>query len=63
MKLAHKLGCSKFIGAGSQAEYGPVDGVIFYDPKTESVTAYGMAKLCANMLSRKMCEKTGIRHI
>ena len=63
VELAHKLGCCKFIGAGSQAEYGPVDGVISYDTRTEPVTAYGMAKLSANMLSRKMCEKLGIRHI
>ena len=63
VELANKLGCSKFIGAGSQAEYGPVDGVISSDTRTEPVTAYGMAKLSASMLSRKMCEKLGIRYI
>ena len=27
VELAHSLGCRRFIGAGSQAEYGRVDGV------------------------------------
>ncbi|MCR4955794.1 MAG: NAD(P)-dependent oxidoreductase [Lachnospiraceae bacterium] len=60
VELAGKLGCKKFIGAGSQAEYGPVQGVIYEDTKTNPVTAYGMAKLAAGMLCKKQCERLGI---
>ncbi len=63
VELAKKLGCKKFIGAGSQAEYGPVDGVISADTPAVPVTAYGIAKLSANLLSKRMCEQAGILFI
>lgn len=63
VELAKKLGCNKFVGAGSQAEYGQVKGVISADTRTEPLTAYGIAKLSANMFSRKMCEQYEIQHI
>lgn len=62
-ELAKKLGCKKFIGAGSQAEYGIVDGMISSDTVPKPLTAYGMAKLSANLLSRRLCEQYGIMHI
>lgn len=62
-ELAHRLGCKKFIGAGSQAEYGQVDGIISPDTRPEPITTYGIAKLSANMLSRRMCEQYEMTHI
>lgn len=62
VELAHKLGCRKFIGAGSQAEYGCVDGLISADTRPEPIIAYGMAKLSSCMLSRRLCEKYGMEH-
>ena len=63
VELANKLNCSVFLGAGSQAEYGRVDGGKI-GPKTPTFpeNGYGMAKLCAGQMSRIMCEKYGIRH-
>lgn len=63
VELAHRLGCKTFIGAGSQAEYGIVEERICADTRPEPVTAYGMAKFSANLLSRRLCEQYGIRHI
>ncbi len=63
VRMAKRLGCHKFIGAGSQAEYGQVDGVISADTRPEPITSYGIAKLSANMLSRRMCGQLGITHI
>lgn len=63
VELAHRLGCKKFIGAGSQAEYGPVEGVISADTRPDPVVAYGMAKLAAGLLSRRLCEQYGMQHI
>ena len=63
VELANRLGCKKFIGAGSQAEYGIVDGVISPDTEPHPVISYGMAKLSAGMLSRRLCEMYGMTHI
>ena len=63
VQLAHRLGCRKFIGAGSQAEYGCIDGVITPDTPPQPIIAYGMAKLSSCMLSRRLCQHYGIQHI
>ncbi len=61
--LAYKAGCSLFIGAGSQAEYGRVEGCLTAQTPTFPENGYGMAKLCAGQMSRGVCEKLGMRHI
>lgn len=62
VRLAHRLGCRLFVGAGSQAEYGPVDGLIDSSTKYEPVISYGAAKYAAGILSRKLCSQLGILH-
>ena len=62
-QLAKKLGCKKFIGAGSQAEYGRCDGRLSPNTKTSPETAYGISKLCAGNLSRILANQIGIEHI
>ena len=47
VELAERLGCHTFIGAGSQAEYGRVDGKLTPDLPAHPENGYGMAKLCA----------------
>ncbi|MBO5883014.1 MAG: NAD(P)-dependent oxidoreductase [Clostridia bacterium] len=61
--LAKRFGCHTFIGAGSQAEYGRVEGKLNGETPTFPENGYGMAKLCASEMSRVMCEKEGMRHI
>ncbi len=61
--LAERLGCHTFIGAGSQAEYGRVEGKLRPSTPAFPENGYGMAKLCAGQMSRVMCEQKGIRHI
>lgn len=63
VKLAAELGCSVFVGAGSQAEYGRVSGRLTPDMKTEPENGYGIAKLCAGRMSRIACQRQGMRHI
>jgi len=60
---AQRLGCKVYIGAGSQAEYGRVEGVLKPDTPCFPETGYGIAKLCAGQMSRLECEKLGIDHI
>lgn len=61
--LAHRLGCHTFIGAGSQAEYGRVEGLLDANTSAFPENGYGMAKLCAGQMSRQLCDTLGIRHI
>ena len=61
--VAKKLGCKVYVGAGSQAEYGRIDGVIHPDSPTNPISGYGMAKLCAGQMTRALCKEFGIRHI
>ena len=63
VEAAAKLGCECFIGAGSQAEYGRVEGKLTADTPTFPENGYGIAKLCAGQLSGLRCGQLGIRHI
>lgn len=63
VRAAKALGCECFIGAGSQAEYGRHNELLTPDTPCFPENGYGMAKLCAGQMSRKMCADMGIRHI
>ncbi|MBS6341555.1 MAG: NAD(P)-dependent oxidoreductase [Eubacterium limosum] len=63
VKAAKKFGCQTFIGAGSQAEYGRVEGVLKPDTPTFPENGYGMAKLCAGQMTRELAYQLGIKHI
>lgn len=63
VELAEALECGCFIGAGSQAEYGRVEGKLRPDTPTFPENGYGMAKLCAGAMTRQMCISRGMRHI
>ena len=63
VKAAHRFGCHTFIGAGSQAEYGRVEGVLTSSTPVFPENGYGIAKLCAGQMSRILCEQYGIKHI
>lgn len=62
-ELAHSCGCSVFVGAGSQAEYGRYAGRLRPDTPAFPENAYGAAKLAAGQLSRISCRGYGIRHV
>lgn len=63
VQAAAKLRCRVFVGAGSQAEYGRVEGVLHADTPVHPENGYGMAKLCAGAMSLIECEKYGIDHV
>lgn len=63
VKLASFFGCKTFIGAGSQAEYGRVEGSLRADTPAFPENGYGIAKLCAGQLTRILCGQLGIKHI
>lgn len=63
VNLASRFKCKIFIGAGSQAEYGLVSEPLTSSTKTNPFTGYGMAKLCAGQMSRKLAHDLGMKHI
>jgi nucleoside-diphosphate-sugar epimerase len=63
LQVVQKSGCKCWVGMGSQAEYGPYNGVLREDLPTKPVTLYGVTKLCVGLLTRQLCEMGGIRHI
>ena len=63
VRFAKALGCDVFVGAGSQAEYGRVEGALSPETPTFPETGYGIAKLCAGQMTRLACEQAGMKHI
>ncbi len=62
VKLAERMGCSSFVGAGSQAEYGACDSPLEPYGKVSPQSGYGMAKYAASGLTGLLCGQLGIRH-
>ncbi|MGI5965135.1 MAG: NAD-dependent epimerase/dehydratase family protein [Candidatus Methanomethylophilaceae archaeon] len=59
--LAHSWGASVFVGAGSQAEYGPAGVRLKGDTPANPESGYGIAKYAAGKLSGLMCASLGMR--
>ena len=62
-KTAKELGCSVYVGVGSQAEHGRIEGLVKPNSPCFPVTGYGMAKLCAGQMTRSVCHQLGLRHV
>lgn len=60
---AADAGARRFIGVGSQAEYGPKDTRISESAAAEPRTTYGKAKLAAMESSRELCRARGVEWI
>ena len=63
IKLAKTIGCKRIIGAGSQAEYGRIEGKLSKTTKTNPETAYGVAKLCAGNMGKILAEQLEMEFI
>lgn len=63
VREAAKLGCQVFVGTGSQAEHGRIEGLVTPDTPCHPLTGYGMAKLCAGQMTRFEAQRLGMRHV
>ena len=63
VELGARFGCRLFIGAGSQAEYGRVEGLLRPDTPAFPETGYGMGKLCAGLPTRTGAHQLEMEHI
>ena len=61
--LAKRLGCKRFIGVGSQAEYGCVEGKLRPDTPVNPTMGYGIAKLTAGLMTRQYAHQLEMEHI
>ena len=62
-QTAKRLGCEVFVGVGSQAEHGRIEGKVTASAPCFPTNGYGMAKLCAGQMTRVVCRQLGIRHV
>ena len=62
VKAAKLLGCTAFVGAGSQAEYGIGSEVMSPETHVNPVSAYGIAKYAAGRFAALLCHELGIRY-
>jgi nucleoside-diphosphate-sugar epimerase len=63
LDLAANLGCSAFVGLGSQAEYGPASGVIDEETPLRPTTPYGVGKLAVGLLIEPLARARGMRGV
>lgn len=63
VEVAERFGCKTYVGAGSQAEYGRYEGLLKPETPCFPESGYGMAKLCAGLMTRQHAHKLGLRHI
>ena len=63
VRAAKALGCQVFLGAGSQAEYGRVEGLLKSNTPAFPENGYGMAKLCAGQMSRVEAKALDLDHV
>lgn len=63
VNAAHKIGCTRFVGAGTLAEldvnaYTPLRG-----STPNEVSCYGAAKITSHYMSKAECNRLGIQHL
>lgn len=62
VELAKRFGCHKFIGIGSQAEYGRFEGKLTNQTPVHPENGYGYAKLCAGEMTRDLAHQNDMEH-
>jgi UDP-glucose 4-epimerase len=63
IRIAKKLGCKLFVQAGSQAEYGIVNGIITEDTPCNPEVEYGKAKLRVLNEGSALCQILGLTYL
>lgn len=61
LEAAAAAGCQRFIGFGSQGEYGPLNRRIVEDDLPAPTTLYGAAKLATLQLTRQLAAQAGMQ--
>lgn len=62
-QTAIEMSCKSFVFAGSQAEYGRVEGKLNKDVIPQPESQYGVAKLEAGRQTMELCKLANVKHI
>jgi len=63
LNISHQCGAKKFIGFGSQGEYGNLNKKISEKDFEKPTTAYGLSKLSAYKLGKNLAHSLGVQFI
>ncbi len=63
LQIARVARTRRFVGIGSQAEYGPCNSVITEATPCRPVSAYGAAKFAASSLGAEYCRRVGLEFV
>ena len=63
VRLAKRMGCSLYVDAGSQAEYGIVSGTITEETSCNPISAYGKGKLKMYQDTKALTEQLDMKYI
>lgn len=63
LESAVRIGCKRFVGIGTQAEYGQQKELITEETCPHPITAYGASKLAACALTRQRANELGIKWV
>lgn len=63
VNLSHRFGCHKFVGAGSQAEYGLSDAPLTLETPIRPFLPYGIAKYAAGRLAEITARNLGMEFV
>jgi nucleoside-diphosphate-sugar epimerase len=63
LRLARELGCGRWVGTGSQAEYGPLNRRISEKDLPEPTSLYGAAKAATCLLTQVLGEQLGMETV
>ncbi|MDR0221402.1 MAG: NAD(P)-dependent oxidoreductase [Lachnospiraceae bacterium] len=58
---AHRHGCHVFVGAGSQAEYGPIEDALRGDTPCDPQSGYGITKYAVGKMAHLVSSQLGLR--
>ena len=63
IELSAAVGAGTFVGLGSQAEYGRVDGVLTEDLPLRPLTTYGIVKTAVGSVGERLAVALGLRFV
>jgi nucleoside-diphosphate-sugar epimerase len=63
IEISSQLNCKCFVNAGSQAEYGFIEGIITENSECNPITEYGKAKLEVFQKGEKLAKSLGIKFV
>lgn len=62
LKFGIKVGVSRYVGIGSQAEYGPANRRVSELDACNPTTLYGITKLATHLVTKNVCDEANVKY-